>query len=101
LNLVFEEKTKEYVFSLREMNYEISSDKIRQPGKAYSLYFEINDVGDKTYLKGNIIPFEQKKGVLFLSLNVSPKDQKNDIVTFPLISSDDTSRMYSGVHSLY
>lgn len=86
LKIVFEERTNEYSFSLREMNYEISSDKIRQSGQAYSLYFEINDDEDITYLEGNIIPFDKKNGALFLSLNVSPKDQRNiDLFALPIV----------------
>ena len=86
MSLIFSNKTQGYHMAFREMNYDITEKQVVQSGKAYSLYFEITDDEDTTYLEGNIIPLESNKGVLFLSVNVSPKNPENvDLFSLPIV----------------
>lgn len=85
ISLIFSDKTQNYTLSFREMDYELSEKKISQSGKAYSLYFEIADDEAIIYLEGNIVPLENSKGALFLSINVSPKDPTHvDLFALPI-----------------
>lgn len=87
MSLIFSDKTQNYHMALREMNYDITEKQVIQSGRAYSLYFEITDDEDITYLEGNIIPLESNKGVLFLSVNVSPKNPENvDLFSLPIVT---------------
>lgn len=85
ISLIFADKTQGYQMSFREMEYELSEKKITQSGNAFSLYFEIADDEAKIYLEGNIIPLEDNKGALFLSVNVSPNEPRNvDLFALPI-----------------
>ncbi|GCC11488.1 hypothetical protein IPdc08_01543 [archaeon] len=45
MSMLFENRGREHIFSVREVEFNISQEKIKYSGKAYSVYFEFNGCG--------------------------------------------------------
>ena len=85
MSLLFENRRREHIFSVREVEFNISQEKIKYSGKAYSVYFEFDDIDAITYIDSTIIPSNDKSGSLFLKVNVAPKDKyKTDLFALPI-----------------